>query len=228
MTVLFAPIEAVLFDLDGTLADTAGDLAAAANAMLKKRGLATKSLDQLRPQASHGARGLLGVAFGVAPQDAGYEALRIEFLDTYEKDLCVSSRLFDGIEELLGYLEARHIPWGVVTNKVSRFTIPLMMLMQLNRRAACIVCGDTTPYSKPHPAPLLEAARLIEIAPERCVYIGDDARDIAAGSAAGMQTVAAAYGYCGDSDPAAWQADALVQQPVELLALLQSVLHTPT
>lgn len=226
MTVLSAPIEAVLFDLDGTLADTAGDLAAAANAMLKKRGLATKSLDQLRPQASHGARGLLGVAFNVTPQDAGYEALRIEFLDTYEKDLCVSSRLFDGMEELLGYFEARHIPWGVVTNKVSRFTVPLMMLLRLNERAACIVSGDSTPHSKPHPAPLLEAARLIEIAPERCVYIGDDARDIAAGSAAGMQTVAAAYGYCGDSDPSAWQANAVVQRPLELLALLQSVLHT--
>jgi phosphoglycolate phosphatase len=226
MTVLSAPIEAVLFDLDGTLADTAGDLAAAANSMLKKRGLATKPLHLLRPQASHGARGLLGVAFGVAPQDAGYEALRVEFLDTYEKDLCVTSRLFDGMPELLDYLEARHISWGVVTNKVSRFTIPLMMLLRLNERAACIVSGDTTPHAKPHPAPLLEAARLIEVAPERCVYIGDDARDIAAGSAAGMQTVAAAYGYCGDSDPNAWQADAVVQQPADLLALLQGVLHT--
>ena len=227
MTVLSAPIEAVLFDLDGTLADTAGDLAAAANTMLTRRGLATKSLDALRPQASHGARGLLGVAFGVAPQDAGYEALRIEFLDAYEKDLCVTSRLFDGMKELLGYFEARGVPWGVVTNKVSRFTVPLMMLLRLNERAACIVSGDTTPHSKPHPAPLFEAARLIDIAPGNCVYIGDDARDIAAGSAAGMQTVAAAYGYCGDSDPAAWQADAVVQQPAQLLALLQSVLRTP-
>ena len=226
MKVLSSPVEAVLFDLDGTLADTAGDLAAAANSMLKKRGLATKSLDQLRPQASHGARGLLGVAFGVGPQDAGYEALRIEFLDAYEKDLCVTSRLFDGMGELLEYFEARQIPWGVVTNKVSRFTVPLMMLLRLSERAACIVSGDTTPHAKPHPAPLLEAARLIDVAPERCVYIGDDARDIAAGSAAGMQTVAAAYGYCGDSDPAAWQANVVVQQPMELLTLLQSVLRT--
>jgi phosphoglycolate phosphatase len=228
MTVLSAPIEAVLFDLDGTLADTAGDLAAAANSMLKKRGLATKSIDQLRPQASHGARGLLGVAFGVGPQDAGYEALRVEFLDTYEKDLCVTTRLFDGMEELLEYFDARRIPWGVVTNKVSRFTIPLMMLMRLNQRAGCIVSGDTTPHAKPHPAPLLEAARLIEVAPQRCVYIGDDARDIAAGSAAGMQTVAAAYGYCGDTDASAWQADAVALQPQDLLALLQGVLHTHT
>jgi phosphoglycolate phosphatase len=228
MTVLSAPIEAVLFDLDGTLADTAGDLAAAANSMLKKRGLATKSIDQLRPQASHGARGLLGVAFGVGPQDAGYEALRVEFLDTYEKDLCVTTRLVDGMEELLEYFDARRIPWGVVTNKVSRFTIPLMMLMRLNQRAGCIVSGDTTPHAKPHPAPLLEAARLIEVAPQRCVYIGDDARDIAAGSAAGMQTVAAAYGYCGDTDASAWQADAVALQPQDLLALLQGVLHTHT
>jgi phosphoglycolate phosphatase len=223
MTGLNAPIKAVLFDLDGTLADTAGDLAAAANRMLEVRGLPARALELLRPQASHGARGLLGVAFGVGPSDAGYEALRVEFLDTYERDLCVTSRLFEPLEVLLDVLETQHIPWGVVTNKVSRFTVPLMMLLRLSERAACIVSGDTTPYAKPHPEPCLEAARLIEIEPSHCVYIGDDARDIEAGRAAGMQTIAAAYGYCGDSDPFSWRADTVVSSPADLLPLLQAV-----
>jgi 2-phosphoglycolate phosphatase len=220
-------IEAVLFDLDGTLADTAPDLAAAANAMLRARGLVEVPFERLRPQASHGARGLLGAAFGIPPSDARYEPLRVEFLDRYEKAICVETRLFDGMAELLLGLESHGIPWGIVTNKASRFTEPLMKLLNLSHRAACVVSGDTTAHTKPHPAPLLEAARQIGRLPTRCVYVGDDARDIAAGKAAGMPTIAAAYGYCGDSDPKAWHADAVIDRAAEIAPLVGFTVFSP-
>lgn len=201
-------IRAVLFDLDGTLADTAPDLVAAVNKVRTDRGLAPGPYETLRLQASHGARGLIGSAFGVAPDDAAFPALRDAFLANYEAALCVHSRLFDGIPALLATLEARGIPWGIVTNKAARLTNPLVKLLDLNTRAACVVSGDTTPHSKPHPAPLLFAAERIGIAPAHIVYVGDDLRDIQAGKAAGMSTIAAAYGYCGDAvAPTQWQAD---------------------
>ncbi|TCW87575.1 phosphoglycolate phosphatase [Burkholderia sp. SRS-46] len=216
--------DAVLFDLDGTLADTAPDLAAAVNKMQRVRGLPETPLDTLRPLASAGARGLLGGAFGIDPQSPGYDAMRDEFLTNYATDLCVHTTLFPGIGMLLDELDARGVRWGIVTNKAMHLTEPLVGLLGLGPRAACVVGGDTTPHPKPHPAPLLHAAGQLTIAPERIVYVGDDLRDIQAGYAAGMATVAAAYGYCGDGTaPEDWQAQHLVETTQQLRELLRDV-----
>ncbi|WP_179402625.1 phosphoglycolate phosphatase [Burkholderia guangdongensis] len=216
--------DAVLFDLDGTLADTAPDLAAAVNKMQRARGLPETPLDVLRPLASAGARGLLGGAFGIAPQADGYDAMRDEFLANYAADLCVRTALFPGIDAMLDELDARGVRWGIVTNKAMRLTAPLVDLLGIGARAACVVGGDTTPHAKPHPAPLLHAAERLTLTPERIVYVGDDLRDIQAGSAAGMATVAAAYGYCGDGvAPAQWQAQHLVETTQQLRELLRDV-----
>ena len=215
---------AVLFDLDGTLADTAPDLAAAVNKMQRMRGLPETPLDVLRPLASAGARGLLGGAFGIAPQAPDYDAMRDEFLANYATDLCVHTTLFPGIGALIDDLDARGVRWGIVTNKAMRFTAPLVEQLGLGARAACVVGGDTTPHAKPHPAPLLHAAEQLTLEPARIVYVGDDLRDIQAGSAAGMATVAAAYGYCGDgAAPMDWQAQHLVETTQELRELLRDV-----
>ncbi|AOK67010.1 phosphoglycolate phosphatase [Burkholderia multivorans] len=216
--------EAVLFDLDGTLADTAPDLAAAVNKMQRVRGLPETPLDALRRLASAGARGLLGGAFGITPDTPGYDAMRDEFLANYAADICVQTTLFPGIAEVLDELEARGVRWGIVTNKAMRLTAPLVELLGLASRAACVVGGDTTPHPKPHPAPLLHAAGLLALAPDRIVYVGDDLRDIQAGYAAGMATVAAAYGYCGDgAAPGDWRAQHLVGTTGELRDLLRDV-----
>ena len=209
---------AMLFDLDGTLADTAPDLAAAANAMRVARGLPAMPLGPLRQVASEGARGLLRIAFEKAPADADFDALRDEFLSRYEEKLATHTRLFDGMPEVLDALEARGLAWGIVTNKATRFTAPLAKLLGLSDRAGAIVSGDTTPFTKPHPAPLLHAAGTLDLPPTECVYVGDDHRDIVAGHAAGMNTIAAAWGYC--ATPATrWEADAVLQHPRDLLAL---------
>lgn len=214
----------MLFDLDGTLADTAPDLAAAVNKMQRVRGLPETPLDALRRLASAGARGLLGGAFGITPETPGYDAMRDEFLANYAADICVQTTLFPGIAEVLDELEARGVRWGIVTNKAMRLTAPLVELLGLASRAACVVGGDTTPHSKPHPAPLLHAAGLLALAPDRIVYVGDDLRDIQAGYAAGMATVAAAYGYCGDgAAPGDWRAQHLVGTTGELRDLLRDV-----
>jgi phosphoglycolate phosphatase len=214
----------VLFDLDGTLADTAPDLVAAVNKMRADRGLDRVPLDTLRPLASAGARGLIGGAFGIGPEDHGYASMREEFLANYEADLCIETTLFPGIGELLDVLDARNVRWGIVTNKVGRLTMPLVEQLGLASRAACVVSGDTTPHSKPHPAPLLHAAESLAMRPERIVYIGDDLRDVQAGFAAGMITVAAAYGYCGtDLPPAMWHAQHIVDSPQQLQQLLHDL-----
>ncbi|MCU0938382.1 MAG: HAD-IA family hydrolase [Burkholderiaceae bacterium] len=211
----------VLFDLDGTLADTAPDLAATANAMRVARGFDALPFDVLRPLASHGARGLLGRALGVLPEQAEYEALRQEFFDRYEAALCVHTRLFGGIEPLLADLESAGRPWGIVTNKIARFTDPLVAALDLTRRAACVVSGDTTAHAKPHPAPLLHAAALAARAAEQAIYVGDDLRDIQAGRAAGMATVAVRYGYLGEATPIEhWGADHIAATPAALHRLL--------
>lgn len=210
---------AVLFDLDGTLADTAPDLALAANRMLRARGLPEVPVAALRPFASSGARGMLGVAFQVTPDAPSYEELKAEFLALYAEALAVHSTLFDGITALLSALEAGGLAWGIVTNKAERLTAPLLPFVGLSH-AACVVCGDTTPHAKPHPAPLLEAARRLSLDPARCWYVGDDLRDIAAGRAAGMRTVAITWGYSGASAPSSWGADHLIDAPSALLALL--------
>jgi N-acetyl-D-muramate 6-phosphate phosphatase len=216
--------QAVLFDLDGTLADTAPDLAAAVNKMRHDRGLEMLPLDDLRPLASAGARGLIGGAFGIGPEHQGFASMREEFLANYEADLCIETTLFPGIGEILDELDERGVRWGIVTNKASRLTDPLVELLGLDLRAGCVVSGDTTPHSKPHPAPLLHAAKELDMQPERVVYVGDDLRDVQAGFAAGMVTVAAAYGYCGtDLPPTQWHAQHVVQSTGELQRLLREI-----
>ncbi|MFJ7566948.1 HAD family hydrolase [Herminiimonas sp. NPDC097707] len=213
---------AILFDLDGTLADTAPDLAEAVNQLRVTRGLAPADYALLRPVASAGARGLIGVAFGITPQDAEYTELRDDFLRNYAAAIAVNSRLFEGISELLSNLQEKNIAWGIVTNKAAQLTDQLVPQIGLHH-AACVISGDTTAHAKPHPAPLFEAAKRIGVQPEHCWYVGDDLRDIQAGQAAGMTTIAAAWGYCGEAAPATWNADALVESPQQLFDLLDQL-----
>ena len=220
--LIFKNIDAVLFDLDGTLVDSAPDLGAAVDQMRASRGLVSLPLADYRPMAGAGARGMIGVAFGISPDHANFEVLKEEFFSIYESRLTVLTYAFDGVAELIANIVARGFKWGVVTNKSARFTLPLTKAMPLFCTAQTIVSGDTTPHSKPHPGPLLEAARQLGVAPGRCLYVGDDERDIAAGRAAGMFTVAAAYGYLGVSaNTGAWKADATIVAPCLLLNLLQ-------
>ncbi len=212
---------AVLFDLDGTLADTAPDLAAAVNLLRTERGLEPTPYAILRPTASAGARGMIGAAFGLTPADEGYEELRLQWFANYQAAMAVHSTLFGGVAELLSGISQAGMAWGIVTNKPARFTEPLVPLIGL-AHAGCIVSGDTTGHAKPHPAPLLEGARRLGVAPEQCWYVGDDLRDIEAGRAAGMITVACAWGYCGAVEPAAWGADYLLDTPTDLLDLLRT------
>ena len=212
------PVSAVLFDLDGTLADSAGDLAAALNRMRSERGLPPVPVAALRPHASAGARGLLGAGMGVTPDDADYPMLRDRFLAYYAASLAVTTELFDGIVALLDALALRRLPWGIVTNKAERFTQPVVAALGLTTRAGAIVSGDTTPHPKPHPAPLLHAATLLGVAPGHCLYVGDDLRDITAGNAAGMHTIVAEYGYLGERGCADdWPATGWIERPLALL-----------
>ena len=213
-----ARTQAILFDLDGTFADTAPDLGHALNTLLRLHGKPTLPLEQVRKVASSGARGMLGVGFGIAPEDPGYEALAAEFLALYERDLCRETRLFPGIEALLAEIESRGLSWGIVTNKAERFTLPLLRLLGLAERAACLVSGDSTPYRKPHPGPLLAAAQIARVEPVACIYLGDDERDMIAGRAAGMRVAVAEYGYLGlGNPPELWPADLRLKDPLELL-----------
>jgi len=213
--------QAVLFDLDGTFADTALDLALAVNQMREECGLAPLPIGLTRPHTSSGARGLIHVAFGLGPEDDAYPALRERFLDLYGENVCVNTRPFEGIPELLNALEARRIPWGIVTNKASRFTDPLMRELGLHARAACIVSGDTTGKIKPAPDSLLYAAKALNLRPSACLYVGDDLRDVQAARAAGTGVLAVAYGYLGaEGDPHAWRADAVIDHPSEVLNFL--------
>jgi phosphoglycolate phosphatase len=216
-------IRAVLFDLDGTLADTAPDLAGALNRLLAERGRQAVPMAHARRVTSSGARGMLRVGFGIDPQHAEYDALRARFLDLYAENICRETRLFDGIGELLAAIEGRGLPWGIVTNKAERFTFPLLAALGLAARTACVVGGDTTRRTKPHPDPLLHAARALRLAPSACLYLGDDLRDVQAARAAGMPVLAAGYGYLGDEgDPSVWGADAVISHPLETLNHLKT------
>lgn len=213
---------AILFDLDGTLADTAPDLAAAVNFLRAQRGLAPTPYDVLRPTASAGARGMIGAAFGLTPADEGYEELRLQWFDRYQSAMAVESSLFGGVAELLDGITGAGMAWGIVTNKPARFTDPLIPQIGLSH-AGCIISGDTTPHPKPHPGPLLEGARRLGVAAEHCWYVGDDLRDVEAGVAAGMVTVACAWGYCGAIEPLTWGADFLLETPGALLDTLRAL-----
>jgi phosphoglycolate phosphatase len=222
MGPMFNDIEAVLFDLDGTLIDSAPDLGAAADKMRTDRGLASLPLADYRPMAGAGARGMIGIAFGLTPDDDGFGDLKEEFFVNYEACMTERTYAFDGVAELIAQIDRSGLKWGVVTNKSARFTLPLTRRMPLFGSAQTIISGDTTPHAKPHPAPLLEAARQLQLHPGRCVYVGDDERDIVAGRAAGMPTVAAAYGYLGAlADTRGWKADATIVSPAALLNLLR-------
>jgi len=217
------PVRGVLFDLDGTLIDSAPDLAGAANRLRADHGLEPLPFEVLRPMVGSGARGMVGVAFGVAPGEPRFEPLRDTFLAHYEAMLLERTAPFAGVEEMLSVLEAAGIPWGIVTNKAARFTLPIVAGLKLDERAAAVVCGDTTPHSKPHPAPLLHAAGAMGLAPEGVVYVGDDLRDAQAARAAGMPMVAATWGYLGLGEPVHdWGADALVDTPAHLLEWLRA------
>ena len=210
-------LELVLFDLDGTLADTAPDLAGALNRLRVERGLPTHPMAMLRPYTSQGVRGLLKAGFDIQPGHPDYESLFQRFLEIYEAHLCVETRLFDGMDQILSAIEAQGLRWGIVTNKRMRFTEPLVAALGLSARAATVVSGDTTAETKPSPLPLLHACTHVGIAPEYALYIGDDRRDIEAGKAAGMRTAAVRFGYLGDGGPIeSWGADEIVDVVADL------------
>ena len=218
---MFQNVAAVLFDLDGTLIDSAPDLGAAVDKMRVQRGLPSLPLEQYRPMAGAGARGMIGIAFGITPEHADFEAMKEEFFVNYENCMTERTRIFEGVHDMIAALVSQGLPWGVVTNKSSRFTDPLTSAMPLFATAGAIVSGNTTPHAKPHPEPLFEAARRLSVDPGRCVYVGDDERDIVAGLAAGMGTVAATYGYLGQqTDIARWNAHLHIDSPLKLLNYL--------
>jgi N-acetyl-D-muramate 6-phosphate phosphatase len=211
-------IGAVLFDLDGTFADTAPDLGAALNHVRGLHNLPPLPLEVTRLQASHGSAGLIKLGFNVGPDSAKFPPLREAFLSHYSANICAHTTLFPGMAELVNTLEQRGLPWGIVTNKPHRFTVPLMQALNYAERAACLVSGDTCAHAKPHPEPLLHAAKIIGVAPQNCLYLGDDKRDIDAGRAAGMKSLIALFGYIEPhADLNSWQADARIASPPELI-----------
>jgi phosphoglycolate phosphatase len=213
--------KAVLFDLDGTFADTAPDLAAALNHVRGTHDLPPMPLETLRPRASHGSIGLLRIGMDVTPESPEFQSLRDVFLDYYAQNICVETRLFDGMAELVEELEYREISWGIVTNKPHRFTVPLMEALGYAGRASCMISGDTCAHAKPHPAPLLEASNILDVSPDQCIYLGDDLRDIQAANAADMAGIIANYGYVSpDASVASWRAQGIVNNPMELIAYL--------
>ena len=220
---MFKNTQAVLFDLDGTLIDSAPDLGAAVDKMRTDRGLSSFPLEHYRHMAGAGARGMIGIAFGLTPEHPEFDAMKEEFFVNYENCMTERTRVFDGVADMIASLVAQGLAWGVVTNKSSRFTDPLTSAMALFSTAGAVVSGNTTPHAKPHPEPLFEAARRLSVDPARCVYVGDDERDIVAGLAAGMGTVAATYGYLGQqTDISRWNAHLHIDSPIDLLKFLQS------
>jgi len=210
----------VLFDLDGTLVDTAPDMAAALNILLNEEHREAIPYQCIRPEVSNGAKGLLRLGFGIESHQPDYDRLRLRFLSIYESHLSVRSKLFEGMEYVLLQLEQNEIPWGVVTNKPGWLTAPLLDALDLSTRARCIVSGDTCEKAKPHPMPLLHAAKLLGQSAATCLYVGDAPRDVEAARAAGMAVFVAAYGYLETgSEPSTWGADALLEHPRDLITL---------
>lgn len=212
-------IDAVLFDLDGTLADTAPDMARTVNLMRERRGLVPVAAEKVRPYVSRGARGMICSAFEITTEHPDFLAMRDEFLDLYGDNLCIGTCLFPGMVELLDALEREGLRWGVVTNKFERLAHGVMAGLGLTGRAGCVVGGDTCARAKPHPDSLLHAAALLGVDPARALYVGDDERDVQAARAAGMPVIVAGYGYLGDGPgPRHWGADAVVQSVPEIAA----------
>jgi phosphoglycolate phosphatase len=208
----------VLFDLDGTFADTAPDLYAAFNRLVDDLGRPSITYEDFRASVSHGSRAMLQTGLGIAPEDPGFAELQKAFLSHYQEQIAVHTRLFEGMEALIDALEARSIGWGIVTNKPAYLTDPLMRGLGLEQRATSIVSGDTTAHSKPHPEPILHACRESGAEPADTIYIGDAARDIEAGRSAGTRTLVALFGYLAPEDrPDEWQADGSIQHPLEVL-----------
>lgn len=216
----FPPLRAVLFDLDGTLIDSAPDLAGAANALRRERGLPPLPLKHLRPWVGAGARGMLGAGLDITPTHPEFEPLKDRFLTLYAGRLLQETAAFAGVGVMLAGLVGRGLAWGIVTNKAERFTLPIHAGMPLLQGAGAVIGGDTTPHAKPHPAPLIEAARRLGLPANQCAYVGDDLRDIQAARAAGMPSVAARWGYLGASPVEEWGADAVIDHPEQLLSLL--------
>jgi len=214
-------MQAVLFDLDGTLVDTAPDLGYALNLQRERHGLPFLPEETIRPYASHGSRGLLEIGFGLLPTDASFEGMRTEYLDLYTQVMTRQPILFDGMAETLQEIEQRGLCWGIVTNKPRRFTMPMVKHMGLDVRAGAVISGDDAPQPKPSPQTLLLACERMQIDPQTVLYIGDAERDVQAGNAAGMKTLVALFGYLSETDkPQAWGADGCIQQPQDLLAYL--------
>ncbi len=214
-------IKAILFDLDGTFADTAPDLAAALNHTRATRGLPPLPLSAIRPQASHGTRGLFKIGFDIEPGHPDFDTLRDIFLDYYARNICVHTRLLGDTDVLVNELERRGLPWGIVTNKPHRFTVPLMRALGYADRAACLISGDTCARAKPHPDPLLKACEIMGIATGECLFLGDDLRDMQAARAAGMRGIIAMYGYISsDASVENWLAHGDIDSPTELLQYL--------
>jgi N-acetyl-D-muramate 6-phosphate phosphatase len=213
-------IRAMLFDFDGTLADTAPDLGAAMNAVLRTKGKPELPLALFRPHTSQGARGMIRASFGYGIDHPEYPTLKDAFLAQYEQDLLVNTQLFDGVQPLLDRLKMLHLGFGIITNKHARFSIPIMQQMQLGE--AVLVCGDTTPFAKPHPEPLLFAAKQIGVDPSECAYVGDAGTDMQAAKAAGMLAIAAAWGYIPPGEAVAdWDSDCVAQTVDDLLGWLR-------
>lgn len=216
-----APLRCLLFDLDGTLADTAPDLAHALNLLRAEHRMASLPFEAIRPFVSHGATALIKLGFTVTPDTEEFAALRERFLAIYRDCLSVHTRLFPGMADLLDALEGRGLKWGIVTNKPSWLTEPLVADLGLRKRAACVVSGDTTINRKPHPEPMLHACRAAGVTAHECLYVGDARRDIEAGRNAGMRTLVALFGYLGEADdPAEWAADGMIAQPGDILSWL--------
>lgn len=213
-----AKYDVIFFDLDGTLVDTAPDLAFALNQLLEQEGKSPLPYENIRPVASHGSAGLLGLGFAITPVMDTFKPLQERFLQIYQDNLSRQSALFDGMENILDTIEKTGKQWGVITNKPAFLTLPLMADLKLDKRAVCIVSGDTTAKSKPHPEPMLHACQLTHVQPNNCLYIGDAERDIAAGRNVNMHTIIANYGYISESDkPETWQADAMINHPSEIM-----------
>ena len=216
-------VRQILFDLDGTLADTAPDLAAALNGIRTKRGKPVLPFEKIRPMVSLGGKAMIKLGFGIDESDPEYHELLYDLLETYSHNICVDTQLFPGTEQLLEYLDLENIQWGIVTNKQSRLTTPLLKALELSQRAKCVISGDTLPHRKPRPEPLLHACQFMEYSPTETAYIGDAKRDIEAGINAGMSTIIARYGYISDGALLdTWGASRIVDSPIDILEWLNN------